>query len=104
MLAQYDHSALSTASTGKVVILAILVANPLMQTYDKYEYPHLSLRNTENVLINATGSTGSADLFQKDIANFYKISSFAKKFIQEQVAVPPEFNKFFQENFWDLLA
>jgi len=32
------------------------------------------------------------------------LNNFAKKLFSETTEVPPEFNKVFMENYWDLLA
>lgn len=102
MAAVYDSPRSSTNSTGKVVVAILVATAPFLPAYDKSQT--IDHFHNENVIINTIGSTGSGELLQADAVIFHKLTSFAKKFTQEQVSVPPEFNKFFQENFWDLLA
>lgn len=108
MHALLDADKSSTNSTGKVIVLALLVTTPFFAPHSNpviNSYPH-SYFNAESmrVVIDSVDSTGSVELFGNEIASFHKLSLFVKEFMQEQTITPPEFNKFFEENFWDLLA
>ena len=48
--------------------------------------------------------TGNTEFLSKDLENYIMIDKFASKLVKEQEPVPEEFEKIFQEKFWDILA
>ena len=108
---QFEKNTLNTNCLGKVVIpLMVATCSFASQNIEQHNvnyYPShfnfLQAHNWETELMGLQ-STGHSSFFQNDLTNYYKLTSFSRKFISELVDVPPEFDKTFKKNFWDLLA
>ncbi|MGK5086326.1 hypothetical protein WDW86_02110 [Bdellovibrionota bacterium FG-2] len=120
MTVQYGDKTSGTNGIGMVVLTTTTVALALA-TVSAYRpaslligvekssikpvagFSHHQVREWEASLMGAQ-STGGEDVLQRDAADYYRVSHFAQRFISEQSDVPPEFEKTFRENFWDILA
>ncbi|HBD7441755.1 TPA: hypothetical protein ACT9IY_002889 [Legionella pneumophila] len=90
----------STISTGKVVT-ALLI--PFL-SLSNLNIPSITNPNIEKLNINATNSTGEGFVLKEDFDKYYQIYSFSKDLLHNMTISPLEFEEYFQENFWELLA
>ena len=107
MSIKYQNENLSTNSVNKILIplftmATALVGQPSLQETSNLYHPASYFENS--VVTYKFESTHSVENTQDEWLKYYKLSVFAKSFLEEQIEVPSEFNNYFRENFWDLLA
>lgn len=90
----------STTSTGKVVTALLM---PIL-SFANFNIPSTTEPNIEKLNINATNSTGEGYVLKEDLDKYYQIYFFSKNLLQNMTESPPEFEEYFHENFWELLA
>ncbi len=94
----------STNAIGRVMPLMFMVPCLLQAGNIDPSHSIASHGSAEKVTISITQSTGDLKLFQENLDKYYKVYTFAKTFLHQVTDIPPEFDQFFKENFWDLLA
>jgi hypothetical protein len=104
MFTYFEPNSLSTNVIGRVVPLMLMVPY-LLQTASIDSSHNVEMHSSaEKVTISITQSTGNLKLFQESLDKYYKVYMFAKTFLHQVTDTSPEFDEFFKENFWDLLA
>lgn len=121
---QYGQPNESTNSIGKVSFITSTVAafalsgfTPVTQDYNFGAAASSALVGDVNPVglrsmydwearLKGTESSGSCgdELYFSDASNFSQLYAFALNFLAAQTDISSEFDKVFQESFWDILA
>lgn len=118
VLSKYIPSAGSTSSTGSIVLVALLAASPNVGMLDIYRnagHNYVPSQRTTGITGVKDGSQWESVLhdyadnsaksaYHPDARKYEIISGFANRLLEDIHAVPEEFDKIFEEHFWDILA
>ncbi len=119
MSIQYAENGFGTSVFNKAMLFLVTTASSFANPFghqpisgflnvkanlcQNYKSSFLTMYDWEASLLGAQ-STGGEWMFQKELSSYYKIHTFAQKFLSDLESTPPEFNAVFLENFWDTLA
>lgn len=101
---------LGTGIIGIVALIATAGSGDTTKSPSNYQHPNTTLslesmgcKETDTIL-KGYSSTGEIAFEESNQSSISIVFKFAEQLLLESEAVPSEFNKTFNDNFWNLLA